>query len=457
MFKIVSFNYKRSIKLWYVYLIAAFFSYGWIFIDIGNLISNSWLDVSEITLIIRINYLSIGNTIILLFYILYLYKDYKSGLWNHFISLNVKSNKIIFSYLLNGFIISFVNILINFIWVMSAYSTSISRYGCLNLINDSLFVSITYLFLLVTILFICFRFFHKYKDIVIFLTSSLLIYLAIIAQLTVGPIMQIENNALLIIISLIPILNISIMNSINNFFWVALAMNYFIIILLLTIWKIKEGKNSMKINVNKNISDNFTLKIENLEINENEIIAIMGANDSWKTSFLELLSNTYKSKKAIHLDKEYSYTILKQKSDFVNVSLLNIVELFTSLSKTIKNISLEELLKEYKLINYKKTSYSKLSEEQKQRFKFMLIEFMQTDVLILDETFNFLDNAWKKKLLNKVIEMSKNFKIVFIIDHDLEIIKKICTRLIYFREGKIVKDTNNLNSIKQSDIDEILT
>ncbi|WP_339029611.1 ATP-binding cassette domain-containing protein [Spiroplasma endosymbiont of Cantharis nigra] len=210
----------------------------------------------------------------------------------------------------------------------------------------------------------------------------------------------------------------------------------------------------MKINMNKKISDFFQININDLEISENEIIGVMGANGSGKTTFLRLLSNNFKSSKNVKVDQNYSYCILQQISDFGLVKLVDLVIMFNNLNK--KNIDINKFFDNYDLLPFKEAYFIKLSPGQQQRFKFMLIQLFKTDILILDETFNFLDSAWKNKLLNDIKEIKNNYKNLFIIDHDLEKIKQICNRIICFKNGEIVIDSKDVNSINQIDIDNIL-
>ncbi len=210
----------------------------------------------------------------------------------------------------------------------------------------------------------------------------------------------------------------------------------------------------MKININKKISDFFQININDLEISENEIIGVMGANGSGKTTFLRLLSNNFKRSKNVKVDQNYSYCILQQISDFGLVKLVDLVIMFNNLNK--KNIDINKFFHNYDLLPFKEAYFAKLSPGQQQRFKFMLIQLFKTDILILDETFNFLDSAWKNKLLNDIKEIKNNYKNIFIIDHDLEKIKQICNRIICFKNGEIVIDSRDVNSINQIDIDNIL-
>ncbi|ALD66120.1 ATP-binding cassette domain-containing protein [Spiroplasma cantharicola] len=210
----------------------------------------------------------------------------------------------------------------------------------------------------------------------------------------------------------------------------------------------------MKININKKISDFFQINIKDLEIKENEIIGVMGANGSGKTTFLKLLSNSFKVDKNVKVDKIYSYSILQQVSNFGLIKLVDLVILFNNLNK--KKIDINDFFKNYDLLDFKETYFAKLSPGQQQRFKFMIIQLFKTDILILDEAFNFLDSAWKNKLLNDIKKIKDNYKNIFIIDHDLEKIKQICNRIICFKNGEIVIDSKDINLIKQEDIDNIL-
>ena len=71
--------------------------------------------------------------------------------------------------------------------------------------------------------------------------------------------------------------------------------------------------------------------------------------------------------------------------------------------------------------------------------------YKDTDILILDEATNALDNISEKKVFQKIKEISKD-KIIFLVSHNLENIKQ-CSQIFLL-------DRNTLN--KQESFQEMI-
>ncbi|QEH62118.1 ABC transporter ATP-binding protein [Spiroplasma chinense] len=208
------------------------------------------------------------------------------------------------------------------------------------------------------------------------------------------------------------------------------------------------------ININKQISDIFTLEIKNLKIEEGQIIALVGSNGSGKTTFIKTISQNFIYQKNTDIDLTSTYDVLQQVSNYGSVKLFDIALLLKNLYK--KKTDLNKLFGFYELNNHKLKYFSNLSPGQQQRYKFMLLELLSGDILILDETFNFLDTFWRRKITKRIQSKIDQYKNVFIIDHNLETLKELCNRMIFLKGGKILEDTKNIKDIEQEKFDELV-
>ena len=76
----------------------------------------------------------------------------------------------------------------------------------------------------------------------------------------------------------------------------------------------------------------------------------------------------------------------------------------------------------------------------KQRLAFAVAINCKPDILLLDEVFEVGDGDFKQKSANKIINLVKHGVSVVLVSHDLELIKKRCSRVILIEKGKIKFD-----------------
>ena len=73
------------------------------------------------------------------------------------------------------------------------------------------------------------------------------------------------------------------------------------------------------------------------------------------------------------------------------------------------------------------------------------------DILLLDEPLSGLDVETSLIIKNLVKQLSREGKIIFYCSHILEVVEKVCSRVIIIHKGKILKDDSveNLRALMQ--------
>ncbi|AHI53375.1 ATP-binding cassette domain-containing protein [Spiroplasma culicicola] len=434
MKKILKLNYKRLLNRWYIIAPILLFTYFPLFADILTFSEEKFL--SNITPIWSNIQLNVGNLLIILIMVIYLYNDYLNGLWTYTTSTNIKPRKIIFSYMLTGLIICFFNVFIQFFWKLFYYHNQIHDYGVILFMYDYLFDNI--IFIIFILMFLFYKLPAKRDLSIIFICANIAFNYFQISLLIST---MVDSYIVYLIVSFIPIINIYLLNSLNPHFWIVILLTLITIcvFLFLFLYSKKQNNSIDEINIKLKVSSFFTLEVNHLKLNKNDVIGIVGENGSGKSTFMKCLY-LYLDTKNISKPNEYKYDVLQQ---ITNLGMLKNFDIADMLKNNAKSdIDLLKLFKDYKLHNYKNHCYSKMSPGQQQRFKFMLLEIFNNDILILDEPFNFLDNKWEKQIGEKIKEYKNKYRVIFIINHDLDMIKSYCNRIIEFEDGQIIKDQN---------------
>jgi len=67
---------------------------------------------------------------------------------------------------------------------------------------------------------------------------------------------------------------------------------------------------------------------------------------------------------------------------------------------------------------------------------------IDADIILIDEVLAVGDIEFQKKCYQKIEEIKKQHKTIVFVSHDLDAVKKLCTRVILLDRGEIIKDGN---------------
>jgi len=192
----------------------------------------------------------------------------------------------------------------------------------------------------------------------------------------------------------------------------------------------------------KNIKNNHIEALSNINLQLNEgIYGLYGENGSGKTSLLKILA------------KIYEPTIGNVNINGTVASLINIHFGFTEELTGLENIELKLVLSEvpYKdmkslskeiaddcdLEEYLQLPLRTYSSGMRFRLAFFIAKHLNSDILLMDEWIGTGDEKLRDIVDNIINEKISKSKITIIASHNLERLKKICTKIFYLKNGRI--------------------
>ena len=233
----------------------------------------------------------------------------------------------------------------------------------------------------------------------------------------------------------------------------------------------KEMKTLLKVEgLNKSFKGKQVLKDISFEINEGEIVAILGPSGAGKTTLLrcinglELCDNGTIEIDEFFLCKEENgkslYGSSKEKNNirrnlgmvfqsfnlFPHMSVLeNIVEApinVFGVSKKEAECNAMKLLGELGLEDKAKAYPYELSGGQKQRVAIARACALKPNILCFDEPTSALDPELREGVAAIIEKLAKNDMAVLIITHDMEFVKRVVQRIIFMDGGQIIEDAS---------------
>ena len=199
----------------------------------------------------------------------------------------------------------------------------------------------------------------------------------------------------------------------------------------------------------------------NLKFRTNEFVAILGPSGSGKTTLLniiggldrydtgDLLINGRSTKKFKNKNWD-SYRnncigfIFQSYNLISHISVLDNVILSTTLSgyskKKRKKMSIEALEK-VGLKNHIHKKPNQLSGGQMQRVAIARALVNSPNIILADEPTGALDSKTSKQIMDLIKEVAKD-KLVIMVTHNPDLAKEYANRVIEFKDGEIINDSN---------------
>lgn len=206
------------------------------------------------------------------------------------------------------------------------------------------------------------------------------------------------------------------------------------------------------------------LKDVSVKFRSGEFVAILGPSGSGKTTLLNIIGGldrydsgdliiNNKSTKKFKDSNWDSYRnncvgFIFQSYNLINhISVLENVEMSITLSgyskKRRKNMAIAALEK----VGLRDHIYKKpnqLSGGQMQRVAIARALVNNPDVILADEPTGALDTKTSEQIMNLIKEVAKD-KLVIMVTHNPELAKSYATRIIEFKDGVILNDSNPIN------------
>jgi ATP-binding cassette, sub-family E, member 1 len=192
---------------------------------------------------------------------------------------------------------------------------------------------------------------------------------------------------------------------------------------------------------------NFELKSESGEVNDNQVIGILGENGIGKTSFVKTLAGVDSDIVDVKVKLAYKAQYLETSDDLVINILQDAIAKYTN--QLIKPLDLEKLFER---------QLNELSGGELQRVAIAHCLSQEADLFLLDEPSAYLD-VEQRILISKIIkEMVTTYnKSAIVVDHDLLFIDYLSDKLIVFEGEPAISGVAKTPSVLVDGMNSFLT
>ena len=178
-----------------------------------------------------------------------------------------------------------------------------------------------------------------------------------------------------------------------------------------------------------------------LKVGSGEIIGIVGDNGSGKSTLLRIIAGIYKNYEGEVFSKGKIISLinlivgLKDRLTMRD-NIFLCCALFGLSKKEIKK-KFDNIVEFSELKEFLDTKIYQFSEGMKQRLAFSIAINCNPDILLLDEVFEVGDSDFRKRSSTRIKEVTEKGGCVLLVSHDMELVNKYCSKVIWMRGGTI--------------------
>lgn len=193
----------------------------------------------------------------------------------------------------------------------------------------------------------------------------------------------------------------------------------------------------------KQIAKEFVaVKNVSFELEEGELLGIIGANGAGKSTLLKVISGIMRPTTGqmavrgniaslLELGTGFDGDLTVKENTFLRGAMLGYTREF--MNQTYKSI-----IQFAELEEFEDRLFSHLSSGMKSRLAFSIACLVKPDILILDEVLSVGDGAFRKKSEEKMLEIIRGGATTLLVSHSLEQIRRMATKVLWLDRGNQV-------------------
>ncbi|MGO3183440.1 MAG: ABC transporter ATP-binding protein [Aequorivita sp.] len=195
----------------------------------------------------------------------------------------------------------------------------------------------------------------------------------------------------------------------------------------------------------------WALRDINFEVQQGEVLGIIGKNGAGKSTLLKILSRVTSPTTGVIKTKGRIASLLEVGTGFhpeltgrENVYLNGAI---LGMTKSEINAKLDEIVEFSGCELYIDTPVKRYSSGMKVRLAFAVAAHLEPDILVVDEVLAVGDAEFQKKAIGKMQDISKGQgRTVLFVSHNMAAVQSLCTRAIVMENG-VIKSSGEVSEM----------
>lgn len=180
------------------------------------------------------------------------------------------------------------------------------------------------------------------------------------------------------------------------------------------------------------------------DVNEGEVIGLIGRNGAGKSTLLKILSRITEPTSGF-ADLNGRVGALLEVGTGFHTELTGRENIYLSgailgMRRSEINRKFDQIVEFSGVSQYIETPVKRYSSGMAVRLAFAVAAHLEPEILLVDEVLAVGDAAFQKKSLGKMSEVAESGRTVVFVSHNMGAIKNLCTRAVLLDDGKVLAD-----------------
>lgn len=190
----------------------------------------------------------------------------------------------------------------------------------------------------------------------------------------------------------------------------------------------------------------WALRDVNFEVQEGEILGIIGRNGAGKSTLLKILSRITAPTEGrikikgrvgslLEVGTGFHPELTGRENIYLNGTILG-------MSKAEVSSKLDEIVEFAEMSKFIDTPVKRYSSGMTVRLAFAVAAHLEPEILIVDEVLAVGDAAFQKKCLGKMKDVASHGRTVLFVSHNMNAISRLTSRCVLLKHGQNVSDSS---------------
>ncbi len=188
----------------------------------------------------------------------------------------------------------------------------------------------------------------------------------------------------------------------------------------------------------------WALKDISFEVKQGEVLGIIGPNGAGKSTLLKILSRITEPTSGSAIVRGRVGSLLEvgtgMHPELTGRENIYLSGTILGMKKAEIDRKFEEIVEFAELSKFIDTPIKRYSSGMRVRLGFAIAAHLEPEVLLVDEVLAVGDVAFQRKSIGRMGKIAREGRTVLFVSHNMAAIESLCNRVIYLREGKIVKE-----------------
>ena len=197
----------------------------------------------------------------------------------------------------------------------------------------------------------------------------------------------------------------------------------------------------------------WALKDISFDVNQGEVVGIIGRNGAGKSTLLKILSEITEPTEGeirirgrvaslLEVGTGFHPELSGRENIFMNGAILGMTraEILAKFDEIVAFAEVEKFID---------TPIKRYSSGMQVRLAFAVAAHLEPEILLVDEVLAVGDIAFQKKCLGKMGDVTKEGRTVLFVSHNMGAVSKLCPRTIWLNSGSVVKDEKTAEVVSE--------